>query len=301
MVLGRTKSGWLTVTKTADPEVRKTAREDHGLDAVYRAVQFDPQSAAQAERRSTARTLAAPALKHKNPTEVGRPAPSYHSKLARRREATVRHPVDDREVGDIFCFTNRRFFRFQHRNVHHDELFDDDNANHRTLNPPALHHADRGRDYGSPRIGSRSYRSLTDRPVSRATLLQNQAAAVVVRKPKPPPLSRPTSLALAVRGWHAVERGTLPGGPSVARRKFEYLPAWEKTSAAQFSRDQAKLMLEDGLAGRPSPLGLVNSARPSATGSQQRVKHPLHVGEAAPTELGVQQHPAPFIRRCAVR
>jgi hypothetical protein len=58
-------------------------------------------------------------------------------------------------------------------------------------------------------------------------------------------------------------------------------------------------MVEDALAGRPSPLGLVSSARPSSTGGQQRWKHPLHVGESAPTELGAQrQNPVANLPTC---
>eukprot|EP01043_Picozoa_sp_COSAG02_P016764 COSAG02_NODE_744_length_17752_cov_56.794992_9_plen_406_part_00 len=314
MPLNRTKSGWLTLTEVAaDDDVRKTVEHVTALEAVRDQAREDaattpstalrnavivraPDQAQQVvfkKQRTMAKAkgFATPALKHRNPTKVGRAAPVYHRSMAKRRDTTIRHPVDPHEVGEIGVLTHQRFQRFQQQHVGHpDAFFDGIVGTHRAPNIPVLHDGDRGLHYGSPRIGSRSYRALTDRPIPRAKLPRDQPALVAVRTPQPPPLTRAASLALAVRGWHAVERGTLPGGPSVARRKFEHLPAWEKTSQAQFSREQAELMLEDSLAGNPSPLGLVSSARPSSTGGQQRLKHPLHVGEAAPTELGAQHH-----------
>lgn len=306
MPLKRTKSGWLTITEvTGDENVRKASEHTSALEVVREEARNHAKRGSRVvfkKQRTIGTSLAPPAQKHRNPTKVGRRAPAFHRNMAKRRDATIRHPVDPNEVGEIALITHQRFPRFQHQHVGHpDAFFDDMVGTHRTPNTPALHDADRGLCYGSPRVGSRSYRSLTDRPSSPGKLPRDQAALVAVRTPNPPPVTRAASLALAVRGWHAVERGTLPGGPSVARRKFEHLPAWEKTSQAQFSREQAEVMLQDSLAGRPSPLGLISSARPSSTGGQQRLKHPLHVGEAAPTELGVHRHdfqPSPlrFVR-----
>ena len=288
MPLNTTKSGWLTITETADQDVRATVQHIIGMEAV-RKTAGGKKRRPLLEKRLTARTQSLSTPKITKPLEVGRSAPAFHRKLAKRRETTIIHPVNPHDFGEIAAVTHQRFPRFQHKDVGHPETFFDSVVTHRILNVPVLHDSDRGLHYGAPRVGSRSYRSLTDRATSPGKLQREQAVLVVVPKPTPPPLSRNASLTLAVRGWHAVERGTLPGGPSVARRQFEHLPAWEKTSRAQFSREQATLMLEDALAGRPSPLGLVSSARPSLTGGQQRWKHPLHVGESGATELGAQR------------
>ena len=226
MPLNRTKSGWLTITKTADQDVRATAQHVAGMEAA-REKAGGKKRRPLLERRLTARTHALGTPKTTKPLEVGRPAPAFHRKLAKRRETTLVHPANPHEVGEIAAVTHQRFLRFQHRDVGDpDQYLQDCLGNHRTPNVPVLHDGDRGLHYGAPRMGSRSYRSLTDRPISPGKLpAREQAALVAVPKPTPPPLTRNASLALAVRGWHAVERGTLPGGTSVARRKFEHLPA----------------------------------------------------------------------------
>ena len=301
--LARTTSGWVAIAQTADAEVRATSRHVDELETVRTSAEGDAKpftgiigrpgrlaGSGPAVRTAGFIRLGPPALPHKNPRVVGLPAPAFHHKLAKRRDATVAHPVEPEDFGDIGQHTSRRFTRFHHRSFAgaHEELADSHcGGNHRTRTPcsPALHKGDRGLRYGSPRVGAGSRRSLTERPMSSTGAISRDQIVIALPTPHPPPLNRATALALAVRGWHAVERGTLPTGPSVARRKFEHLPTWEKTERAQFTREEAMQMVEDGLAGRPSPLGLTSSARPSSTGGQETWKHHLHIGEVAPTEL----------------
>jgi hypothetical protein len=285
------RARWLTVTSTADSKVREAVQHIDALDGARQHADGQTRKAQRTNgtRRSAGYVrLGPPALKHKNPAEVGRPAPGYHRKLAKRRDTAISHPMRSEEVGDITAVAHQRFPRFQNRDVGHPDDFSESlEGNVHVPCAPVLHAVDRGLEYGSPRIGASPRGWATDRPKScTGSVSRDQTTTLIVREAKPPPLTRAASLALAVRGWHAVERGTLPGGPSIARRKFEHLPPWEATSRAKFSREQAELMLEDGLAGRPSALGLTSSARPSSTGGQLQLKHPRRHGEDAPAELG---------------
>ena len=342
----RTTTGWVAIAQTADADVRATARHVDGLETVRSAADAEadqkssflgrvhPRRGKPGGRTAGFVRLGPPAKPHRNPSALGKPAPPCHRKLAKRRDATVAHPVPPMDFGDISVHTSKRFPRFHHRSVGHPDQFADSlGGNQRTPFAPVLHKGDRGLEYGSPRVGTASprarahrdglsedaqLRALTERPrtssgaeevsarSSSARSSSRDQTVIALSVPQPPRLDRASALALAVRGWHAVERGSLPGGPSgkstgqcldfgifsdgllvitVARRKFEHLPKWEQTKGAQFTREEALRMVEDGLAGRPSPLGLTSSARPSSTGGQERWKQLHHMGEVAPTEL----------------